>query len=198
MHTPTVVVFKIAVPIPVRKFELRKGLPRWGVRRWRFVENPDDPANSRKPILHWSRPHGYEVFAAGRRIGWWQVATLWHREPTGQRHGAVCDDMKGSDTSWHNVRWAWEHRSHCHVQVHPYQRVDRWLRQRCAGCGRRFLWRDARYGFMSSDAVYHQPCMDLLHARRQRDDLRSYVRFSADDTTRWRVEHDLDVEEKRR
>lgn len=70
-------------------------------------------------------------------------------------------------------------------------RVHRWITDRCAGCGRRFLWRDVRHSYPSSDRVWHEVCMSLLQVRGQLDDLTAYVRFSADATAKWRVEHRL-------
>jgi hypothetical protein len=116
---------------------------------------------------------------------------VWHDEPDGRDSGTVCKGMSGTDLSWHNIRWAWQHRQHLHYRVWPYLRVKRWLLDRCGECDRRFLWRDARFGYMNGDATYHDKCMTLRNVRGQLDDITRYVQAEAGHTTRWRVEYRL-------
>jgi hypothetical protein len=78
-----------------------------------------------------------------------------------------------------------------HLPWRLYRRVRGWLVDRCAGCGRRFLWADVRHSYPSSDRVWHEVCMSLRQVRGQLDDLTAYVRCTADSTTRWRAEHRL-------
>lgn len=116
---------------------------------------------------------------------------VWHDEPKGRDSGTVCKGMDSTDLSWHNVRWAWLHREHLHYRWWPYLKVKRWVVDHCAECGRRFLWRDSRNGYQGGDGTYHSQCMTLRHVRGERDDLTAYVRCTADETTRWRVDYRL-------
>lgn len=122
---------------------------------------------------------------------WPPVVTVWHNEPRGHDSGTICKGMGSSGLSPHNLLWAVRHVSHLSAQVQPYLRVKRWLFDRCPECKRRFFWKDGRFGYMSSDAVYHDQCMSLRHVRSQLDDLTAYVRATADDNARWRVEYRL-------
>jgi len=131
---------------------------------------------------------GYALFAAGRSLRWLHFATVWHVEPKGHDSGTVCKGMGGSDFTWQNLRWAWKHRTHLQINVEPYLRIKRWLTCRCAECGYRFFWKQARCGYMSGDEVYHERCMSLRHARGQLNDAASALDFTADQTARWRVE----------
>lgn len=117
------------------------------------------------------------------------LITVWHVEPTGADSGRICKGMGSSSLTWHNVRWAWTHRRHLRIVVPPARRVVRWLRDRCAGCGRRFFWRDSRHSYGGSGAVWHEPCMTLRTVRSQLDDARGYINGTADETVRWRVEY---------
>jgi hypothetical protein len=128
-----------------------------------------------------------------RPRGWptWLTLDVWHDEPGGQDSGVVCKGLRSSDLSWRNVRWAWQHRAHLSYRFWPYLTVKRWLTDRCGECGRRFFWKDARFGYMNGKDSYHDQCMSLRHARGQLDDLTRYVLAEADETTRWRVEYRL-------
>jgi len=116
---------------------------------------------------------------------------VWHDEPEGRDSGTVCKGMGSSDLTLHNVRWAWQHRRHLHYRFWPYLHVKRWIVDRCDECGRRFLWRDARFGEWGGNRVWHDQCSSLNHVRRQLDDLTRYVQATADETTRFRVEYRL-------
>lgn len=191
MHDPEVLVFDLKVPIPVRRWKLRTG-QRWGIKRrlWLYTGAPHPKAGT--PIDPWWMPRAWEVHAAGRLIGWWEVADVWHSEPGGRDSGTVCGRLpSGSGLTVPNVRWAWRHRAHLRVTVLPYRRVKRWLFDRCDGCGKRFFWKQDRFGYQSGDAVYHDACMSLRHVQGQLDDLTAYVQFDADETQRWRVEYRL-------
>lgn len=116
--------------------------------------------------------------------------TVWHHEPNGNDSGSVCKGMRGSNLSWHNARWAIRHRRHLSIQIHPYQRVQRWLMDHCSECGRKFRWKDSRHGYMSHEReVWHDECMTLRTLRGAVDDLHAYIDGTADDTQRWRVEY---------
>lgn len=122
----------------------------------------------------------------------WSV-TVWHHEPDGKDSGQVCKGMYSSDLSVHNLLWAWRHRDHVRLQWSWLgTRVRRWIIDRCGECGRRFLWKDARFGYMSGTEHYHGVCMDLRHVRGELDDLTGYVRNEADNNARWRVEYRLE------
>lgn len=121
-----------------------------------------------------------------RRIG----LDVWHTEPGGHDTFAVCGHppTAGIGRLWWSVR----HARHLHFRFWPYLKVRRWVEDHCAECGRRFLWKDARHSYQSSDQVYHEQCMSLRHVRGQLDDLTGYVLCTADSTTRWRAQHRLD------
>lgn len=183
MHDPMVVVFDTHLPIPVRKWKA-KGETVWAFERRRRT----NPENLGQPVYPWFRPAGYDVRAFGWRIGLADLATIWHNEPQDRDSGTVCKGMRGSNLTLHNVRWAWRHRDHITISVRPYNRVRSWLYVRCAECGHRFLWKQARIGYMGGDSVYHDKCMSLRHTRGQLDDAAKALTFTANDTERWRVE----------
>jgi len=115
---------------------------------------------------------------------------IWHDEPGGHDAHAVCGNPPQNGVA--RLRWTIRHARHLHYRFWPYLKVRRWITDHCAECGRRFLWRDARCGYQSSDAVYHDGCMSLRHVRGQLDDITGYLRGTADDSARWRVEYRLE------
>ena len=189
MHDPDVLALEIAVPIPVRSWSPAK-TPAWGVARRRFTGPADHPLTG-TPIEPWWQPRAWSVRVASHSLRWWRVIEIWHSEPGGRDAGKVCGYPPDSELGLTSVVWACRHRAHLRMTVLPYQRVKRWLFDRCDDCGKRFLWKQNRNGYQSSDAVYHDACMSLRHVRGQLDDLTSDVRFDADETTRWRVEYRL-------
>lgn len=121
----------------------------------------------------------------------WIKLDVWHNEPKGRDSGTICKGMGSTELSWHNVRWAVAHRHHLSYRFWPYLRVKRWIVDRCGECGRRFFWKDGRFGYMNGTAVYHDACMTLRHVRSQLDDATKYLQGTADNTARWRVEYRL-------
>jgi hypothetical protein len=115
---------------------------------------------------------------------------IWHDEPGGHDAGSVCGNPPM--TFWGEVLWAARHVRHLHYRWWPYLKVRRWIRDRCADCGRRFLWRDSRTGYMGSDAVYHDVCMSLRSVRSQLDDLTAHVQGTDDWNTNWRAKYRLE------
>lgn len=114
---------------------------------------------------------------------------IWHDEPGGRDAFAVCGHPPRGGAA--RLMWTLRHARHLHYRLWPYLLVRRWITDRCAECGRRFLWRDARHGYQSSDAVYHDQCMSLRHVRSQLSDITGYLLATADDNARWRVEYRL-------
>lgn len=114
---------------------------------------------------------------------------VWHDEPDGHDAGTVCGYPPHPMAA--RLAWTVRHARHLHFRWWPYLRVQRWVTHRCAECGRRFFWRDARHGYQSSDAVYHSQCMTLRHVRSQLDDITDYLRGTADSNARWRVGYRL-------
>lgn len=114
---------------------------------------------------------------------------IWHREPDGRDSGEVCGHAPNRGPA--RLAWAVRHIRHHRYRWWPWLHVHRWITHRCAGCGRRFRWREARHGYQSSDQVWHDPCMSLRHVRGQLDDITGYVRGEADSNARWRVEYRL-------
>jgi hypothetical protein len=114
---------------------------------------------------------------------------VWHDEPGGADAFTVCGHppQRGPARLWWTVR----HARHLHYRFWPYLKVRRWISDRCGGCGRRFLWHDARHSYPSGDAVYHDPCMSLRTVRGQLDDITGYLRGTADSDARWRAEYRL-------
>lgn len=119
----------------------------------------------------------------------WIRLDVWHDEPGGADAFTVCGHPPQGGAA--RLRWTLRHRRHLSYRFWPYFRVRRWIRDRCDECGRRFLWRDARHGYPSSDAVYHSPCMTLRQLRDHLDDITGYVLGTADSNARWRVEYRL-------
>lgn len=187
MNDPDVVVFDIPVPIPHKLWPSKTA--RWSLKRRRYT---GDGPRAGTPIYPRWRPRGWDAAVPGRRIGWWTPITVWHNEPGGADSGHVCKGMGGSDLTLHNVRWAWAHRAHLHIQVIPWQRFRAWRTDRCDECGKPFRWKnDGRIGTWGGDKVWHFKCDALVHTRRQLDDLTAVARFEADENTRRRVEYRL-------
>jgi len=118
-----------------------------------------------------------------------RLFTIWHREPDGHDSGEVCQHYDRATGRVLNG-WRW-HVRHWRVQVLPWQRVRTWLVDRCDHCGYRFHWREARFGYQSTDRLWHDPCMSLRHVRGQLDDLTRKVLGTADWDANWRAEHRL-------
>jgi hypothetical protein len=114
---------------------------------------------------------------------------VWHDEPGGRDAFTVCGRPPQRGTA--RLLWTIRHTRHLHFRWWPYLNIRRWVVDRCADCGRRFLRRDARHSYQSSDAVYHDVCMSLRHVRGQLDDITGYLRGTADSNARWRVEYRL-------
>ena len=119
---------------------------------------------------------------------------VWHDEPNGHDSGTVCKGMGSTELSWHNVRWAWKHRDHLHYRFWPYLTVKRWLFDHCDLCGKRFLWKQARFSYMSTDKVWHEYCQGYKQAKSQRDEAWQFIADpgSMDNTARWRVGYAVD------
>jgi len=189
MHDPSVLVFEIHVPIPVGKWPARTG-PRFSVKRGVWTGSGPKAG---KPRHRFFRPCGWDVVAFGRRIGWWNVLEVWHEEPDGRDAHTVCKGQRGSQLTWHNVKWAWVHRRHLNIYSPPVRRVVRWRKDRCGECGQPFRWKgDSRTGVgWESREVLHSPCASLRHVRSQLKDATAVLQFTADDNARWRVEYRL-------
>jgi hypothetical protein len=114
---------------------------------------------------------------------------IWHDEPGGADAFTVCGRPPQRGVA--RIRWVLRHARHLHFRWWPYLRVRRWIVDRCAGCNRRFLWRDARHSYQGTNKVWHDPCMSLRHVRGQLDDITGYLRGTADSNARWRVEYRL-------
>jgi hypothetical protein len=115
---------------------------------------------------------------------------IWHDEPDGHDAGTVCGNPPMQTLG--TLLWGIRHVRHLHYRFWPYLKVRRWIRDHCDECGRRFLWKDSRHGYMGSDAVYHDQCMSLRAARSNLDDLTAHVRGTADWDTSWRAKYRLD------
>ncbi|HEX5994447.1 MAG TPA: hypothetical protein VFY84_04835 [Jiangellales bacterium] len=120
----------------------------------------------------------------------WLDLDVWHREPGGHDSGEVCGHPPQPATA--RIVWAARHWRHLYVRFWPYLHVKRWIVHRCDHCGQRFRWKEARYSYMSTDRVWHDPCMSLRHVRGQLDDLTGYVLGTADDNARWRANYRLE------
>lgn len=115
---------------------------------------------------------------------------IWHDEPGGHDAGTVCgySPMPIPARIW----WTIQHARHLHYRFWPYLRIHRWITHRCADCGRRFLWKDVRHGYQSSDKVWHAVCMTLRGVRSDLDDLTAHVRGTDDWNTNWRAKYRLE------
>jgi len=80
---------------------------------------------------------------------------VWHEEPGGRDSGSVC--------AYKSMRW---HPHHWRVRFMPYVEMRRRF-ERCAACGRR-MNRATRFGYMSSDKVWHEECSALAVMRGDR------------------------------
>ena len=114
---------------------------------------------------------------------------VWHDEPGGHDSGEVCGHLPMRLGA--RLIWTIRHARHLHFRFWPYLNVRRWVKDRCDGCGRRFLWKDARHSYQSTDRVWHSECMSLRHVRGQLDDITGYLQGTADGNARWRVEYRL-------
>lgn len=116
---------------------------------------------------------------------------IWHREPGGRDAFEVCGHPPNRGVA--RLVWMVQHGRHLRLNWRRYQKVKRWIVDRCDGCGRRFGFREARYSYQSSErAVWHDPCMSLRSVRGQLDDLTAYVLATADSNARWRANRRLE------
>lgn len=114
---------------------------------------------------------------------------VWHDEPGGHDAFEVCGHAPHGAK---RLAWTLRHARHLHVRWWRYLNVKKWIVDRCDGCGKRFRWKEARFGFQSSDrAVWHDPCMSLLSVRHDLDDLTGFVLGTADSNARWRANYRL-------
>ena len=188
MHDPDFLILRAKVPVPAKSYPVRSS--RWAVRRRRYTA----PSRSGQPMLPIWRPGAWDVTAFGRHIVWWTVAEAWHHEPGGRDSGTVCKGHHGSKEDLHNLRWAWQHRAHITWRVRAFATLRSWAFQKgCAECGRRFAWREPRYGLGWDGPSAHRSCADLVHTRRQLDDATRVLRFEADAATAARVVARLDA-----
>lgn len=171
MHDPMVVLFEIKLPIPQFAWKATSHEPRWGVRAYRRT----NPENLGEFVYGWWKPKSWRVFAFGRRIRWWGIATVWHVEPRGHNSGEVCGRHPHG---WRLPWWTVRHVRHLNLQVHSWQAFKRWAWQRCAHCGgrsRRWMpvnvshqWDGERQkAFKSAPYLYHSHCSSLVHYTRK-------------------------------
>lgn len=186
MHSPEVVVFDLHLPIPTfrRRWSGEPEKRRWkaSLRRYTGGDHEGDLVYPR-----W-RPAAWRVIAAGRDVNLYDLGVVWHNEPRDADSGTLCKGMGGSELTWHNVRWAWQHRTHCEIQVHALQNINRWLNVRCAACGKRLGYREAGTGYMGDDRTWHANCMNLEILRRQKEVLLRWIDGERDTSTRIQVE----------
>src|SRR5262245_18711848 len=174
MHDPLCVAWEVPFPVPVRiRLPLVSGEPRWGIVRWRYRNEE----NFGEPLYHWWRPAAWKVYAGGRRLGMWRLATIWHQEPRNHDSGDICKHWRSEgDKRVVDHRWRW-HVWQWRVQVHFLQRLRRRIFERCVECGRSFRrghpgeapigtsWDSPKRRFWARDrGTMHMRC----HALRER------------------------------
>lgn len=199
MHSPEVVVFELHVPIPTVKVKRLLSREQWAFERRRYTCNAWENPLCGEAIHPWWRPSAWTPVVAGREVGWTAVATVWHYEPDGADSGDTCKGMGGTEFTWHNVRWAWQHRAHCQVQWLHYQRVHRWLFLRCDRCGLPFRGRyRTRMGTWGGDGSMHRHCADITHLNDQADTFARYIVYGEDEwlAKRW-AQHRVEFKSKK-
>lgn len=63
--------------------------------------------------------------------------------------------LRWTRPAWKHPRW---HFWHWQFQVHPLQKLNRWLFTRCCKCGKRFGWNESPIGSWSGKEVWHSSC----------------------------------------
>lgn len=63
--------------------------------------------------------------------------------------------LRESRPWWKHPRW---HVHHWRIQIHPLQKLNRWLFKRCKVCGKRFGYNETPMGSWSGNAIWHQSC----------------------------------------
>lgn len=60
---------------------------------------------------------------------------------------------------WKHPRW---HVWHWRLQLHPWQKLKRWLFKRCGHCGERFGWNESpiTYSWSGSGPSFHEGCTE--------------------------------------
>lgn len=173
MHDPCTVAFEVRRPWPQRSGTSSQGWRPSGI----VVKSRRGNAKQ-----HGGRPYYFTPFLVWRGRRWYFPAliTVWHVDP----------EVGGDDDSCRHrasKRWGFQrsffvyklHVHHWSVQVHPWQKLRRWLFVRCAGCGRRFPWSYAPISFHwegQGDLFHHdqhavpgQPPCSLMHQKRTYD-----------------------------
>lgn len=194
MHDPMTVAFSIPSPIPRRKRwrDAKDGKTCIKVRRRTNEENLGER------VYPWWRLRGYELWVRGRSIGLNEAVCVWHVEPGDRDSGEVCKhrhkvadihpllrrtplvtktrwkDQNGDE--WAYTRfWLW-HVRHWRVQIRLLGKLQRFLLERCEGCGRRYPWGYAPISHQWDsprtrwrDGVvrrsFHHECSSLEHYR---------------------------------
>lgn len=189
MHDPSFLAVEIHAPIPMysrwKSRSARKGIKRPLVRRRTNTENLGER------VYPWWTLKGYEPRIGTWCFDWPTLIEVWHDEPNGADSGTVCGYGRSpADQRRRHAVWLWQHRAHLRWKLIPYLRVKRWLTDRCEDCGRRFRWKEARFGTgWDAPGVLHDGCHRVRHLEGSVVDLARYVRGIADETTSWRVRH---------
>lgn len=190
MHDPSFLALEIRVPIPMYS-RWKTRARRQNPKTYRFVSRRTNDANRGERTYPWWQLQGYTP-----RLGPWvfefpTLIEVWHDEPNGADAGTVCGYGRSpADPRRRHLVWLWQHRAHLRWKVIPLIRVRRWLFDRCEDCGRRFRWKEARFGTgWDAPGVLHDRCHQLRTREGQIIDLVRVVRGIADETTAWRVRH---------
>lgn len=159
MHDPEVVAFEIRRPWPKRE-KGRCPKDRWQWRRW-------------SPF----------ITLAGHRFYFPSLITVWHVEPGGADSNTVCKFkpvrlLGRNRNDCARLYWWQLHVHHWQLQIHPLQRLRRYLLTRCAWCGGRHTKRDpintGTGGWYPKKApwwrgeaeIAHSDCYSVLAAHR--------------------------------
>lgn len=127
------------------------------------------------------------------------IVEFWHGEPAGRDSGTVCKGMKGTNLSWHNVKWAIRHHRHITIIFPSYRRIKRWMFDKCAGCGFKFQWKQPRFSMnWDGHETFHESCSNVIRLNHLISDLDSYILRTADSTVKWRVEYRMKLKNEQK
>lgn len=108
-----------------------------------FAENPIDS-------LHNSITRKFEK-ACGEEYNA-HVRQEWIKTTASVIYGYILRDIR---PWWKHPRW---HIHHWHIQIHPLQKIKRYLFDRCAICKKGFKWGEIPLGNWDGNKIWHQSC----------------------------------------
>lgn len=158
--------------------KVRDPVPSYQPDAWPGMDCPDCLGRGFNVVPHRRRPYfGWHFWRFGSRTIYWPpLITVWHVDrniggdddsclrPAQRRLREAKKDGDGLGAAYWS--WRWRHVTLFHVhhwklQVIPWQRLQRWRKVRCEGCGERFGWSESGMADgWDSPLLWHMGCYE--------------------------------------